>query len=99
MSLAVEEVAKTTKGKEALAIEAFAKALRSLPTIICDNAGYDSAELVQNLRSELANGNSTAGKYTSNHLSLHGADSCDNFQFDHVFMLSNLKRFYRFEHD
>jgi len=34
MSLAVEEVAKTTKGKEALAIEAFAKALKALPTII-----------------------------------------------------------------
>ena len=62
MSLAVEEIAKTTKGKEALAIEAFAKALRALPTIICDNAGYDSAELVQNLRSELANGNTTSGK-------------------------------------
>jgi T-complex protein 1 subunit beta len=61
MSLAVEELAKTTKGKEALAIEAFARALRALPTIICDNAGYDSAELVQNLRSEIANGNTSAG--------------------------------------
>ena len=61
MSLAVEELAKVTKGKEGLAIEAFAKALRALPTIICDNAGYDSAELVQNLRSEIASGNATAG--------------------------------------
>ncbi len=61
MSLAVEEVAKTTKGKEALAIEAFARALRALPTIICDNAGFDSAEIVQNLRSEIANGNADAG--------------------------------------
>lgn len=61
MSLAVEELAKITKGKEALAVEAFAKALRALPTIICDNAGYDSAELVQNLRSEIASGNSSAG--------------------------------------
>jgi T-complex protein 1 subunit beta len=61
MSLAVEELAKTTKGKEALAIEAFARALRAIPTIICDNAGYDSAELVQNLRSEIANGNGSAG--------------------------------------
>jgi T-complex protein 1 subunit beta len=61
MSLAVEELAKTTKGKEALAIEGFAAALKALPTIICDNAGYDSAELVQNLRSEIANGNIEAG--------------------------------------
>ena len=61
MSLAVEELAKTHSGKEALAIEAFAKALKALPTIICDNAGYDSAELVQNLRSEIAKGNESAG--------------------------------------
>ena len=61
MSLAVEELAKTTKGKQALAIEAYAKALRSLPTIICDNAGYDSAELVQNLRSAIASGQNDAG--------------------------------------
>ena len=61
MALAVEELAKTTKGKQALAIEAYARALRSLPTIICDNAGYDSAELVQNLRSEIAGGNASCG--------------------------------------
>ena len=61
MSLAVEDLAKTTKGKEALAIEAFARALRAIPMIICDNAGYDSAEMVQNLRSEIASGNSEAG--------------------------------------
>jgi T-complex protein 1 subunit beta len=61
MSLAVEELAKTTKGKEGLAVEAFAKALRALPTIICDNAGYDSAELVQNLRTEISKGNASAG--------------------------------------
>jgi len=46
MSLAVEELAKSVKGKSALAIEAYARALRSLPTIIADNGGYDSAELV-----------------------------------------------------
>jgi len=32
-----------------------------LPTIISDNAGYDSAELVQNLRSAIANGDTEAG--------------------------------------
>lgn len=46
MSLAVDELAKTVKGKQALAIEAFSLALRALPTIIADNAGYDSSELV-----------------------------------------------------
>merc|ERR1711935_1043471 len=45
----------------ALAVQAFAKALRQLPTIIADNAGYDSAEIVQNLRSAVANGDTEAG--------------------------------------
>lgn len=61
MSLAVDELAKKLSGKQAIACEAFARALRQLPTIIADNAGYDSAELVTNLRSEIFNGNTTAG--------------------------------------
>ena len=56
MSLAVEELAKGVKGKQALAVQSYAHALKQLPTIICDNAGYDSAELVQNLRSDIYNG-------------------------------------------
>lgn len=36
----------TTAGKAALAMEAFSRALRQLPTIIADNAGLDSSELV-----------------------------------------------------
>lgn len=61
MSIAVDDEAKKCTGKEGLAIEAFGRALRALPTIICDNAGYDSAELVQNLVSEIYRGNKTAG--------------------------------------
>lgn len=61
MSLAVDELARGMSGKQAIAVEAFARALRQLPTIICDNAGYDSAELVTNLRSEIHNGAISAG--------------------------------------
>jgi len=61
MSIAVEELAKKTFGKEGLAIEGYARALRQLPTIICDNAGYDSAELVQNLLSAVYKGLHTSG--------------------------------------
>jgi T-complex protein 1 subunit beta len=61
MSLAVEDVAKSVRGKQALAIQSYAHALKQLPTIIADNAGYDSAEIVQNLRSEIYNGNTEAG--------------------------------------
>lgn len=61
MSKAVDEVAKTTSGKKALAVEAFGKALRQLPTILADNAGFDSSELVSELRARHYEGNSTAG--------------------------------------
>jgi len=50
MAKAVMELVKRTPGKEALAVEAFARALAQMPTIIADNAGYDSAELVSQLR-------------------------------------------------
>lgn len=44
-----------------MAIQSYALALKQLPTIIADNAGYDSAEIVQNLRSEIHTGNTSAG--------------------------------------
>jgi T-complex protein 1 subunit beta len=61
MSLAVEDLAKTMSGKASLACEAFARALRALPAIICENGGYDAAEIITNLRSEIVNGNVTSG--------------------------------------
>jgi len=61
MALEVESLALTEKGKESLAIEGFARALKQLPTIIADNAGLDSAELVSNLRNAIFNGSNTAG--------------------------------------
>jgi len=50
MANAVNELANQTPGKEAMAMESFAHALRQLPTIIADNAGLDSSELVSQLR-------------------------------------------------
>ncbi|TPX62190.1 hypothetical protein PhCBS80983_g00650 [Powellomyces hirtus] len=61
MAKAVEEVAAVTSGKKAIACEAFAKALRQLPTILADNAGYDSAELVAQLRAAHHEGKKTTG--------------------------------------
>ncbi|TPX71717.1 hypothetical protein SpCBS45565_g00790 [Spizellomyces sp. 'palustris'] len=61
MAKAVEEVAAMTPGKKAIACESFAKALRQLPTILADNAGYDSAELVSQLRAAHHEGKSTFG--------------------------------------
>lgn len=61
MSKAVEEAAQNEEGKKALAIEAFAVALRQLPTILADNAGFDSSELVAKLRASIYNGLNTSG--------------------------------------
>ncbi|KAH7825197.1 chaperonin containing TCP1, group II (cytosolic) [Monocercomonoides exilis] len=50
MAQAVEEEANRTGGKKQLAMLAFASALRQIPTILADNAGYDAHEIVSQLR-------------------------------------------------
>ncbi|KAK8692039.1 hypothetical protein V6N13_075524 [Hibiscus sabdariffa] len=52
MAKAVDELARQTPGKKSHAIEAFSRALVAIPTIIADNAGLDSADLVAQLRAE-----------------------------------------------
>ncbi|CCK70426.1 chaperonin-containing T-complex subunit CCT2 KNAG_0E01640 [Huiozyma naganishii CBS 8797] len=61
MSKAVDTEAQNVDGKKSMAVESFARALRQLPTILADNAGYDSSELVSKLRSSIYNGISTSG--------------------------------------
>ncbi|KAI9357617.1 chaperonin Cpn60/TCP-1 family [Zopfochytrium polystomum] len=61
MAKAVDEIAVVTPGKKALAVEAFGRALRQLPTILADNAGYDSSDLVAQLRAAHNDGKSTYG--------------------------------------
>merc|ERR1719313_2321994 len=61
MAQAVEEAAKTVAGKQVLAMEAYAKALRTMPMHIADNAGYDSAELISGLRAKHFEGHHTWG--------------------------------------
>ena len=52
MAQAVEEASKTVSGKQVLAMEGYAKALRAMPMHIANNAGYDSADLVSRLRAK-----------------------------------------------
>lgn len=61
MANAVNELAVQTPGKESMAIEGFATALRQLPIIITDNAGFDSTELISQLRAAHTEGKSTFG--------------------------------------
>merc|ERR1719431_599298 len=61
MAKAVDELASKTAGKEARAMEAFANALRQLPSIIAENGGYDSAQLVSEMKALHVLGKSTIG--------------------------------------
>jgi len=61
MAQAVEEASKTVSGKQVLAMEAYARALRAMPMHIADNAGYDSADLVSGLRAKHYEGHHTWG--------------------------------------
>uniref|UniRef100_A0A6Q2YCF7 CCT-beta n=1 Tax=Esox lucius TaxID=8010 RepID=A0A6Q2YCF7_ESOLU len=61
MAKVVTDLALRTPGKEAVAMESFAKALSMLPTIIADNAGYDSADVVAQLRAAHQEGKTTFG--------------------------------------
>lgn len=61
MSMAVDRAGQNADGKKSLAIESFGVALRQLPTILADNAGFDSSELVAKLRSAIYNGMSMSG--------------------------------------
>lgn len=61
MAQAIDDKVPTVAGKKALAMEAFARALRQLPSIIADNGGFDSAELVSQLRAAHHAGNCNFG--------------------------------------
>ncbi|KAL8629922.1 hypothetical protein Q9189_004359 [Teloschistes chrysophthalmus] len=61
MAKAVELEAPNVAGKKAIAVEAFAAALRQLPTILADNAGFDSSDLIAKLKKEIYNGKTNSG--------------------------------------
>eukprot|EP00923_Selenidium_pygospionis_P000832 GHVN01001290.1.p1 GENE.GHVN01001290.1~~GHVN01001290.1.p1 ORF type:complete len:531 (+),score=58.28 GHVN01001290.1:210-1802(+) len=61
MAHKVDDLARKVEGKKSLAVDAFAKSLRQIPTIILDNGGYDSAEVVSQLRALHTAGQKEAG--------------------------------------
>merc|ERR1712205_41031 len=61
MAQAILDDMKAVEGKEALAMEQFAKALQTMPAIMADNGGFDSADLVGSLRAAHARGEHTMG--------------------------------------
>lgn len=61
MANAILSEAAKTPGKESVAMESFARSLLHLPTTIADNAGYDSAQLVSELRAAHSQGRHSYG--------------------------------------
>jgi T-complex protein 1 subunit beta len=61
MANAIDAQVPLTAGKAALAMEAFSRALRQLPAIIADNGGFDSSQLVTELRAAHASGKNRMG--------------------------------------
>merc|ERR1711865_1306066 len=61
MAQAIQDKMATVEGKESLAMESFGAALRTIPAIMADNGGYDSAELVGALRACHARGQHSHG--------------------------------------
>jgi len=61
MSKAIMDKMGEVEGKEQIAMEAYAKALQQIPTILADNSGYDSADLLGQLRAAHARGQSSSG--------------------------------------
>ncbi len=61
MAKAVNQIAQKVEGKKQIAVDSFAKALQQLPTILADNAGFDSSDLVARLRKAVYNGMTSSG--------------------------------------
>jgi len=61
MACAVQKAAASTAGKEAVAMEGYARALMQLPTIMSDNAGFDPVDLVAQLRAAYVEGKNSSG--------------------------------------
>jgi T-complex protein 1 subunit beta len=57
----VDELERETPGKRYHAIVALSRALQAIPTIIADNAGLDSAELISQLQAKHHKENSITG--------------------------------------
>ncbi|CAN6605154.1 T-complex protein 1 subunit eta [Trichomonascus vanleenenianus] len=57
----LREYSKTIAGKQQLIIAAFARALEVIPRQLCDNAGFDGTDILNQLRMKHAKGETWAG--------------------------------------
>ena len=61
LSLRLQEYAATLKGREQLAVKAYAEALEVIPRTLAENAGLDPIDMLVEMRSQHEKGNKRAG--------------------------------------
>ncbi|MCW4024607.1 MAG: thermosome subunit beta [Candidatus Bathyarchaeota archaeon] len=61
MATALRNYAQTLPGREQLAVKVFADALEAIPTTLAENAGFDPIDIISELRSKHAKGETWAG--------------------------------------
>lgn len=61
LSLRLQEYAATLKGREQLAVKAYAEALEVIPKTLAENAGLDPIDMLVEMRSQHEKGNKRAG--------------------------------------
>lgn len=74
LSKYLREYARTIKGKQQLIIDAYARALEIIPRQLCDNAGFDSTDILNKLRMRHARGEIWAG------VDIQSEGVADNFE-------------------
>merc|ERR1712038_1666885 len=70
----LRDFSRTIYGKEQLLISAMAKAFEVIPRQLCDNAGFDSTNVLNKLRQKHAQGNNWYG------VDIMAEDVADNFE-------------------
>jgi T-complex protein 1 subunit eta len=70
----LRDYSRTIKGKQQLIIDAYARALEIIPRQLCDNAGFDSTEILNKLRMRHARGDRWAG------VDIQSEGIADNFE-------------------
>eukprot|EP00161_Ancyromonas_sigmoides_P019015 TRINITY_DN5322_c0_g2_i1.p2 TRINITY_DN5322_c0_g2~~TRINITY_DN5322_c0_g2_i1.p2 ORF type:complete len:217 (+),score=65.82 TRINITY_DN5322_c0_g2_i1:26-676(+) len=86
LSRRLRDHSRTIAGKDQLIIGAFAKALEVIPRQLCDNAGFDSTDILNQLRHRHAKGETWIGI----NVDLDTGGVCDTFE-SHVWEPSLVK--------
>ncbi|KAJ3054823.1 T-complex protein 1 subunit eta [Rhizophlyctis rosea] len=86
LSKYLREYSRTVQGKQQMIIASFAKALEVIPRQLCDNAGFDSTDILNKLRQKHAHGGTW---YGVDMLSESIADNYNSFVWEPALVKTN----------